>query len=99
VEEVVNRALPGRGFKTKISQAIEVAKCAGRGKTILQLKGLENHPVSNQYRALATEIEERVTHRDNFIAGRMTAPPTAGSEKTPVNTENVGGSAAVIAGE
>jgi chromosome partitioning protein len=99
VEEVVNRALPGRGFKTKISQAIEVAKCAGRGKTILQLKGLENHPVSNQYRALADEIVERVTNRDDFIAGHLTTTSAAGSGKPTVNTEEVDGSNAVMAGE
>jgi len=99
VEEVVNRALPGRGFKTKISQAIEVAKCPGRGKTILQIKGLENHPVSNQYRALADEIVQRVTNRQDFIAGRLKDEPSAKTEKTPENTGKTDESAAVVAVE
>ncbi len=71
VEDVVNRALPGRSFQTKISQAIEVAKCSGRGKTLLQMKGHDKHPVAIQYRALASEIEERVLNREDFIAGRL----------------------------
>lgn len=75
VEEVVQRALPGRGFQTKISQAIEVAKCSGRGKTILQMKGNDKHPVANQYRVLAGEIEERIINRDDFVAGRFTPKP------------------------
>jgi len=88
VEEVVNRALPGRGFQTKISQAIEVAKCSGRGKTILQMKGNDKHPVANQYRALAGEIEERIINRDDFVAGRFTAKP--------INTEELGLTAEVL---
>lgn len=72
VEEVVSRGLPGRGFQTMISQAIEVAKCSGRGKTILQMKGHDKHPVANQYRALAEEIEERVLNREDFLAGKLT---------------------------
>jgi len=75
VEDVVNRALPGRSFQTKISQAIEVAKCSGRGKTLLQMKGHAKHPVTIQYRALAREIEERVLNRDDFVAGRLVPTP------------------------
>lgn len=73
VEAVVSRALPGRGFQTIISQAIEIAKCSGRGKTLLQIKGSERHPVANQYRALAAEIEHRVQNREAFLQGNL--PP------------------------
>ncbi len=86
VEEVVNRGLPGRGFQTKISQAIEIAKCSGRGKTLLQVKGSDKHPVANQYRALAAEIEERVLNRDDFIAGRFT-PKSVRVEFIELNAE------------
>ncbi len=75
VEDVVDRALPGRSFQTKISQAIEVAKCSGRGKTLLQMKSHDKHPVATQYRALAGEIEERVLNRDAFIAGKLVPNP------------------------
>jgi len=77
VEDVVNRALPGRSFQTKISQAIEVAKCSGRGKTLLQMKSHDKHPVTIQYRILAGEIEERVLNRDDFIAGRLVPEPVS----------------------
>jgi chromosome partitioning protein len=86
VDEVVASALPGRGFQTMISQAIEVAKCAGRGRTILQVRGNEKHPVANQYRALAAEVLERVLNREQFIAGKLKPRPvkvgvaTAGKE-------------------
>lgn len=75
VDEVVSAGLPGRGFQTMISQAIEVAKCAGRGRTILQVKGNEKHPVANQYRALASEVLERVLNREQFIAGKLKPKP------------------------
>lgn len=83
VEDVVNRALPGRSFQTKISQAIEVAKCSGRGKTLLQMKGHDKHPVTTQYRALAREIEERVLNRDAFVAGRLVPSPVGETAETP----------------
>ncbi len=54
--------------------------------------------MSNQYRALADEIIERVTNRDDFIAGRMTATPTAGTVETLVNNGQDDGAAA-MAGE
>jgi chromosome partitioning protein len=88
VEDVVNRALPGRSFQTKISQAIEIAKCSGRGKTLLQIKGHEKHPVANQYRALATEIEERVLNRDEFIAGSFVPRPIDETVEIPMAAAN-----------
>jgi len=88
VEDVVNKGLPGRGFQTKISQAIEIAKCSGRGKTLLQIKGNEKHPVANQYRALASEIEERVLNRDDFIAGRLT-PKLVQTDYVELKSENI----------
>jgi chromosome partitioning protein len=84
VEDLVNRALPGRGFQTKISQAIEVAKCSGRGKTLLQMKGHDKHPVVSQYRALAGEIEERVLNREDFITGRLIPKPIDEIAKAPM---------------
>lgn len=84
VEDVVNRALPGRSFQTKISQAIEVAKCSGRGKTLLQMKSHDKHPVTIQYRALAGEIEERVLNRDEFVAGRLVPTLVGGDVEAPV---------------
>ena len=55
--------------------------------------------MSNQYRALADEIVERVTNREDFISGRLALKPPAEVEKTPESTEKIDGSAAVVAGE
>jgi chromosome partitioning protein len=71
VDELVTRELPGRRFRTMISQAIEIAKCSGRGKTVLQIRGSERNVVANQYRKLASEIEERVLHREEFLSGEF----------------------------
>lgn len=73
VDLLISKELPGRGFQTMISQAIELAKISGQGKTIFQTRLGSKHPVANQYRALATEIVWRVTHRNEFIGGAL--PP------------------------
>lgn len=69
VLEVITRAVPGRDFQTMISQAIEVAKAAGQGKTIFQTRYGTKHEVADQYRRLADEIEWRTLNRESFIAG------------------------------
>jgi hypothetical protein len=74
VVDVVNQTVPGRGFETVISQAIEVAKAAGTGRTLFQTKQGAKHEVANQYRGLAQEIVWRTTNRDAFIAGHVQAP-------------------------
>src|SRR5918911_319637 len=63
VEELVARELPGRAFQTKITQATAVPKCSGRGKTLFQVEAYAGHKVTEQYRALAAELEERVRRR------------------------------------
>lgn len=73
VEGVIKSCLPGRGFQTKISQAIEIAKLSGRGKTVLQAKMNQKIPVANQYRCLASEIEWRVVNRESFLQEEL--PP------------------------
>jgi chromosome partitioning protein len=85
VDELVNRELPGRGFKTIISASMDVARCPGKGRTLLQIKGSDKHPVANQYRSLAEEIEERVLNRESFIAGTLNSTftrPTVESVET-----------------
>lgn len=71
VADLIAKELPGRGFQTMISQATEIAKISGKGKTIFQTRFGSKHPVANQYRALAAEIVWRVSHRDEFIAGTL----------------------------
>jgi hypothetical protein len=85
VVDVVNQTVPGRGFETVISQAIEVAKAAGTGRTLFQSRQGAKHEVANQYRRLAQEIAWRTTNREAFLAGNLrppevhTAPDLSGS--------------------
>lgn len=89
VDELVNRELPGRGFKTIISASMDVARCPGKGRTLLQLKGSDKHPVANQYRALAGEIEERVLNRESFVAGTLNSTFTRSSVEPVEPVESV----------
>ena len=57
VEELVARELPGRAFRTKITQATAVPKCSGGGKTLFQIDAYADHKVTGQYRCLAAEVE------------------------------------------
>lgn len=77
LEEVVRAALPGRHFETNISQAIVLPDVSGRGKTLFQLPRYQTIPVAQQYMRLSQEIEERVLHREDFLARRL-APPVFG---------------------
>jgi chromosome partitioning protein len=79
VEDVINVCLPGRGFCTKISQAIEIAKLSGRGRTVLQARGKIH--VAEQYRLVTSEIEWRILNRERFLAGEK--PPAPGLEEQP----------------
>ena len=48
VLDVITRAVPSRDFQTMISQAIEVAKAAGQGKTVFQTRYGTKHEVADQ---------------------------------------------------
>src|SRR3954471_4254065 len=71
VEQLVAKELPGRAFRTKITQATAIPKCSGRGKTLFQIDSYNDHKVTRQYRCLAAEVEQRVLNRDDFLAGRL----------------------------
>jgi chromosome partitioning protein len=73
LEEVVTRELPGRAFKTIITQAIALPDCSGKGKTLFQMKQYENHKVTEQYRILTNEIERRLLNREAFLAGQLSS--------------------------
>lgn len=74
LEEVVNAALPRRGFMTSISQAIAIPEASGRGRTLFQLSNWQQLAVATQYLALSLEVEHRVRNREAFLAGEL-APP------------------------
>ena len=73
LEEVIARELPGRAFKTIITQAIALPDCSGKGKTLFQMKQYENHKVTEQYRVLTHEIERRLLNREAFLAGQLSS--------------------------
>jgi chromosome partitioning protein len=68
LQELVGKELPGRAFRTLITQATAVPVCSGEGKTLFESKAYAGHKVADQYRALAREVELRVLNRDLFIA-------------------------------
>jgi len=85
VEQLVARELPGRAFETKITQATAVPKCSGRGKTLFQIEGYADHKVTQQYRCLAFEVEQRVLNREEFLSGRLAydVPTLGGAGEEP----------------
>lgn len=85
VAQLIETELPGRGFANDISQAIEIAKAAGLGKTLFQTKAGFGHRAVVQYRALAREIEWRVCNREAFLAGRRI---DVGTSKASTTSDN-----------
>ncbi|MCC6359280.1 MAG: ParA family protein [Phycisphaerales bacterium] len=75
MESAITTALPGRLFETHISQAVIIPEVSGRGQTLFQLRGYPRLPAAQQFLRLAAELEHRIRHRDEFLAGRL--PPLA----------------------
>jgi len=88
LEVVIARELPGRAFKSIITQAIALPDCSGKGKTLFQMKQYENHKVTEQYRILANEIEQRLLHREAFLAGELDFVPEIGTEAISSSEES-----------
>lgn len=74
LEEVVAKALPGRRFETAIPQAIVIPEASGRGRTLFQLPKWELIPSAIEYLRLAAEVEHRIGHRTEFLAGTLGSP-------------------------
>jgi chromosome partitioning protein len=91
VEELVARELPGRAFRTLITQANALPVLSGRGKTLFDSKLYSTHKVTEQYRCLASEVEERAKDRGRFLAlAKGGAEPDAGNTPEPeLLAENV----------
>ncbi len=67
VEQLVARELPGRAFRTIVTQANALPVLSGRGKTLFDSKLYATHKVTDQYRSLAAEVEDRVLNREAFL--------------------------------
>jgi chromosome partitioning protein len=68
VGQLLARELPGRAFRSVVTQATAVPVLSGRGKTLFDAKPYARHKVTEQYRGLAAEVEDRVLNREAFLA-------------------------------
>ncbi len=82
LEQLVNDALPGRMFETRIAQAVILPELSGRGITLFQDGMTMRLPVAQQYLRLAAEVEQRVLHREDFLTGKP-LPLNAAHCRTP----------------
>lgn len=71
VEQLMQKHFPERAFSTYIAQAVALNQAAERGKTLFDIKRFRKHPVADQYRTIAAEVYERVTNREEFLAGKL----------------------------
>ncbi len=74
LEQVVDSLLPGRKFKTAVSQAVVIPAMSGEGKTLFQHPRHDRMPAARQYRRLAEEVEHRVLNREAFLNGTLGDP-------------------------
>jgi len=75
LDVVVTDSMPGRRFRTVISQAVIIPTLSGRGKTLFQVPRHERFTAARQYRQLAAEVEHRVLNRDAFLSGDLDEIP------------------------
>lgn len=71
VQEALSDVVPGKQFRTVISQAAVVPEASGRGRTVFQLPKGDRLPSSQQFLDLAWEVVHRTTHRDAFTSGTL----------------------------
>jgi len=74
-----------RAFRTIITQANALPVLSGRGKTLFDSKGYATHKVTEQYRSLAAEVEERVVNRRPFLLRGREGPQSTANEGTEPN--------------
>ncbi|MEK6703185.1 MAG: ParA family protein [Planctomycetota bacterium] len=75
LDDLVQSLMPGRRFRTAVSQAVVVPTMSGLGKTVFDHEDADRLFVARQFRRLADEVEHRVTHRDQFLGGTLGDPP------------------------
>jgi cellulose biosynthesis protein BcsQ len=80
VRYLIDATLPGRGFSTAISQSVDIAKIAGQGRSLFQTRHSERFEAVLQYRALAQEILQRTTRREEFISCNSTDQGVRGEQ-------------------
>lgn len=74
IEQMIRKAVPGRICENITSQSNALPAVSEQGKTLFQSKATSSHPVAEQYRRLAAELEHRIMNREAFIAGTLGPP-------------------------
>lgn len=89
LESLVEELLPGRRFKTTISQAVILPHLSGMGRTLFQEDNWRKLVPARQYHRLAAEVLHRVQHRDEFIHGRLDELAESDDDKAVLLKDNV----------
>ena len=76
LDTLVQDLMPGRRFRTAVSQAVVVPMMSGEGKTVFDHAHQQRMFVAKQFRRLADEVEHRTRHRDAFLRGTLGSPPS-----------------------
>jgi cellulose biosynthesis protein BcsQ len=91
LEELLAHELPGRTFRTRITQANAVPAVSGSGRTLFDTLPYADHKVAHQYRSLVVEIEERVLNREAFLTYAPRALAEIGPGMPAMGVETVNG--------
>lgn len=75
LDDLVQSLMPGRRFRTAVSQAVVIPTMSGLGKTVFENEHSERLLVARQFKRLADEVEHRTLHRDQFLGGTLGEPP------------------------
>ena len=89
LEALVEQLVPGRRFKTTISQAVILPHLSGLGRTLFQEPHWPRLIPAKQYYRLAAEVLHRVLHRDEFLAGQLTDLPETSPQLLDGRRDNV----------
>ena len=76
LDTLVQGLMPGRRFRTAVSQAVVVPMMSGEGKTVFDHPNHQRLFVARQFRRLADEVEHRTRHREAFLRGTLDSPPS-----------------------
>ncbi|MCK6478323.1 MAG: ParA family protein [Phycisphaerales bacterium] len=75
LDDLVQELMPGRRFRTVVSQAVVVPTMSGLGKTVFDHDRADRLLVAKQFKRLADEVEHRATRREEFLRGTLADPP------------------------
>jgi len=71
IDAAIEQAVPGRLFKTSISQAIAFPEASGLGCTVFQLPAGSQGSSALQFLDVAWEVAHRVAGREAFLRGEL----------------------------